>query len=157
PGIAVRAADLTTALVLIAGALLVIWDSVRLGIGWGTDGPKTGFFPFWLGVILLACCAGIVVQTGRRAGRKSFVTREQLGPVLKVLVPATVFVVLVQLIGLYVASAVYMAFYMRWIGRHAWPTVLLWSVGFAVITFFVFDIWFLVPMPKGPLEAWLGY
>ena len=114
-----RTADLTTALLLSAGGILVIWDSLRLGIGWGTDGPKTGFFPFWLGVILLSCCAGIAVQTVRRADRTPFVTREALGPVLKVLVPATGFVLLIQLVGLYVASALYMGFYMRWIGRHS--------------------------------------
>jgi putative tricarboxylic transport membrane protein len=152
-----RAADLTTALVLMAGGVLVIWDSLRLGIGWGTDGPKTGFFPFWLGVILLACCIGIVLQAVARASRAPFVKREAIGPVLKVLVPATAFVLVIQLVGLYVASAVYMGSYMRWIGRHSWPAVIVWSVGFAVITFLVFDIWFLVPMPKGPVEAWLGY
>ena len=152
-----RVADLTTALVLVAAGLLVIWDSLRLGIGWSTDGPRSGFFPFWLGLILLGCCAAIVVQTIRRADRRSFVTRSAMGPVLKVLVPATGFVVLTQLIGLYVASALYMAVYMRWIGRHKWPVVLVWAIGFAVVTFLVFDVWFLVPMPKGPLEAWLGY
>jgi putative tricarboxylic transport membrane protein len=152
-----RAADLTTALVLMAGGVLVLWDSLRVGIGWGTDGPKSGFFPFWLGVILLACCAGIVVQALYRANRAPFVRREALGPVFKVLVPATGFVLLIEVVGLYVASALYMGFYMRWIGRHSWLAVIVLSVGFAVVTFLVFEIWFLVPMPKGPFEAWLGY
>ena len=152
-----RAADLTTALLLMAGGLVVLWDSLRLGIGWGTDGPRSGFFPFWLAVILLSSCAAIVVQTIRKSDRRPFVTRAAVGPVLKVLVTATVFVVLIQAIGLYVASMLYMAVYMRWIGRHSWPAVVLLSVGFPVATFLVFEIWFLVPMPKGPLEAWLGY
>jgi putative tricarboxylic transport membrane protein len=152
-----RAADLTTALLLMAGGILVISDSLRLGIGWSTDGPKSGFFPFWLGVILLACCLAVVTQAVRRADRTRFVTREAVGPVLKVLVPATLFVVLIQAIGLYVASALYMGLYMRWIGRHSWLAVVALSVGFAVVTYAVFEIWFLVPMPKGPLEAWLGY
>jgi putative tricarboxylic transport membrane protein len=152
-----RTADLTTALLLMAGGLLVMWDALRLGIGWSTDGPKSGFFPFWLGVILLACCVGVVIQTVRRATRQPFVSRQAIGPVLKVLAPATVFVALIQVAGLYVASALYMGFYMRWIGRHSWPAVFLLSVGFAVVTFLVFDIWFLVPMPKGPVEGWLGY
>jgi hypothetical protein len=62
-----------------------------------------------------------------------------------------------QFVGLYVAAAVYMAVYMRWIGRHSWAAVALLSVGFPVVTFIVFEKWFLVPMPKGPLEGWLGY
>ena len=152
-----RAADLTTALLLMAGGLLVLWDSLRVGIGWSTDGPRSGFFPFWLAVVLLLCVAGIVVQTIRRGDRRAFVTREALGPVLKMLLPAAAFVLLIQLVGLYVASAIYMAVYMRWIGRHAWAVVVGLSVAFPVATFLVFEIWFLVPMPKGPLEAWLGY
>ena len=152
-----RIADLTTALLLMAGGLLVLGDSLRIGIGWGTDGPKSGFFPFWLALTLFACCAGIVIQAVRRADRAPFLSREAVGPVLKVLVPAIVFVVVIQLVGLYVASTLYMAVYMRWIGRHAWPLVVLVSVGFSVVTFIVFELWFLVPMPKGPLEAWLGY
>ena len=60
-------------------------------------------------------------------------------------------------IGLYVAAAVYMAFYMRWVGRHGWPLIALVSVIVPVMAFIVFERWFLVPMPKGPLEVWLGY
>ena len=152
-----RAADLTTALLLMAGGLVALWDSLRLGIGWGTDGPRSGFFPFWLAVILLLCCAAIVIQAIRKRDRRPFVTRAAVGPVLKVLVPATVFVVLIQVVGLYVASTLYMAVYMRWIGRHSWLAVVLLSIGFPVATFLVFETWFLVPMPKGPLEVWLGY
>ncbi len=152
-----RAADLTTALVLMAGGVLVVGDSFRLGIGWSTDGPRSGFFPFWLAVVLLLCGAGLVVQAVRRADRRPFVTRDAVRPVLKVLVPASAFVVLIQVAGLYVASAVYMGIYMRWIGRHSWLAVIGLSVAFPVLTFLVFEIWFLVPMPKGPLEAWLGY
>jgi hypothetical protein len=152
-----RTADLTTVLLLMSGGLVVLWDSLRLGIGWGTDGPRSGFFPFWLAVILLLCGVAIVVQAIREGDRRPFVTRAAVGPVLKVLVPATVFVALIQVNGLYVASALYMAVYMRWIGRHSWLAVVLLSIGFPVATFLVFEIWFLVPMPKGPLEALLGY
>ena len=152
-----RTADLTTALILIAGGALVIWDSLRLGIGWGTDGPQSGFFPFWLAVLLVASCLAIALQARRRASRAAFVTREQLRPVLTTLVPAAGFVVLTQLVGLYVAAMLFMGFYMRWIGRYGWLPVAVLSVLFPVLTFVVFEKWFLVPMPKGPLEAWLGY
>ncbi|HZP38329.1 MAG TPA: tripartite tricarboxylate transporter TctB family protein [Methylomirabilota bacterium] len=152
-----RTADLTTALVLMAGGLLVIWDSLRLGIGWGTDGPQSGFFPFWLAMFLLAASGVIAGQAWRRGDGKPFVTRAQLRPVLSTLLPAAGFVVLVQWLGLYVASAVFLGFYMRWIGRYGWIPVILLGVLFPVITFVVFEQWFLVPMPKGPLEAWLGY
>jgi putative tricarboxylic transport membrane protein len=152
-----RAANLVTASVLLLLGGVAIFDSVRLGIGWGTDGPKSGFFPFWLALLLVVSCSLIAVRAAFRASAKPFVSREQLRPVLKVLWPATAMVVLTQVIGLYVASAVYLGFYMRWVGRHSWLAVVALSVAIPVATFLIFEKWFLVPMPKGPLEAWLGY
>jgi hypothetical protein len=152
-----RTADIVTASLLMSLGCLVMYDAARLGFGWGPDGPQSGFFPAWLAIIMMSCCVVIIIQAVRKADTTPFVTREQLGPVLKVLWPATVAVALMHFIGLYVASAIYMAFYMRWVGRHSWLTVLLIAVGLPVATFFVFELWFLVPMPKGPLEAWLGY
>ena len=151
-----RAADLSTALVLLALAGLVLVDSARLGIGWGTDGPKSGFFPFWLAAISIISCVLIAVQAARAKTGKAFLTREQAGPVLKVVLPAAGMVVATQIVGLYVGAALYIALYMRRIGRHAWWLVLVLSVFIPVVTFVIFERWFLVPMPKGPLEHWLG-
>jgi hypothetical protein len=152
-----RTVDLITAgfLMLLGG--VVVFDALRLGIGWGTDGPRSGFFPFWLAVVMVACCALIVAQAWRTAADRPFATRAQIVSVGRVLLPAVGLVVVMQWVGLYVASALYMAFYMRWIGRHRWPTVVAVSVGITVAIFFIFETWFLVPMPKGPLESWLGY
>src|SRR5262249_16877587 len=152
-----RTADLTLAAVLMLVGGVVIFDALRLGIGWGSDGPRSGFFPFWLAVIMTVTCALIIVQTLRRPGGGTFVSREALRPVLAVLVPATAMVIVMQFTGLYVAATIYMAFYMRWVGRHRWLTTIAVSVGLSVVTFVVFELWFLVPMPKGPLETWLGY
>ena len=152
-----RAADLATASILILLGGVVVLDSMRIGMGWGTDGPRSGFFPFWLGMILILASVAIALQASRRATDTPFVTRERLSPVLKVLWPATVMVILITPLGLYVASAIYLAFYMRWVGRHGWLTVALCAIGVPVLTFVVFELWFMVPMPKGPLEAWLGY
>jgi hypothetical protein len=152
-----RAADLLTAGILMLVGGVVIYDSVQLGSGWGSDGPKSGFFPFWLGVVMIVACAGIIVQTVRRDSGQVFVTREQLARVAKVLWPAAAMVLLTTWLGLYVAAACYLGFYMRWVGRHSWRAVVLVSVLVPVVTFVIFEIWFLVPMPKGPLEAWLGY
>ena len=151
-----RAANLVTAGLLALLGGLVIVDALRLGIGWGTDGPKSGFFPFWLATVMLVTVALIFVQSAR-GSRRPFVTREQLRPVMTVLWPATALVVATHFIGLYVASAVYMAAYMRAIGRHRWVTTVALAIGVPVLAFVVFERWFLVPMPKGPLEAWLGY
>lgn len=152
-----RTADLITASILVLFGGLVLFDALRLGIGWGSDGPNSGFFPFWLALLMVMTCAVIVTQETRKAIRRSFITREKLGPVLKVLWPATAAVLLMHWIGLYVSSALYIGFYMRWVGRHAWTAVVLLACAIPVITFLVFEKWFYVPMPKGPLEVWLGY
>jgi putative tricarboxylic transport membrane protein len=152
-----RTADLVTALVLIVVGVVVIADALRLGIGWGLEGPKSGFFPFWLAVGMVVMAAVILLQALRRHTAAVFVTPAQLRPVLAVLGPAVGMVALTEILGLYVASALYLAFYMRWVGRHAWPTIVALGIGIPIVTFVVFEKWFLVPMPKGPFEAWLGF
>jgi hypothetical protein len=152
-----RTADFVTASILMALGGVVLFDAIRLGIGWGTDGPRSGFFPFWLALIMITTCAVILLQTFRRESRETFVTREQLGPVLKVIWPATAMVLLTHFIGLYAAAALYIGFYMRWVGRHSWTSVVAVAVAIPFVTFLIFELWFLVPMPKGPLESWLGY
>jgi putative tricarboxylic transport membrane protein len=158
-----RAGDLVTAVVLIALGGVVIYDAVQLGIGWGQEGPRSGFFPFWLAILLVLFAAAIFVQAWRRRATKVFARREQLIPVLKVLVPIAAFITVTDPpgppdgLGLYVAAALYIAIYMRWVGRHRWTSVAIVAVAVPVVAFLVFERWFLVPMPKGPLEAWLGY
>jgi putative tricarboxylic transport membrane protein len=152
-----RTADIVTASILMMLGGVVIFDAVRLGIGWGTDGPRSGFFPFWLALIMIVACGIIIVQTLQGRSRETFVSREQLGPVLQVLWPATAMVLLMHFIGLYVAAALYIGFYMKWVGRHSWISVITLSIAIPVVTFMTFEMWFLVLLPKGPLEYWLGY
>ena len=152
-----RIAELVTASVLVLLGGVVLFDAYRLGFGWGPDGPRSGFFPFWLALIMVVTCAVILTQAALGGRGQSFVSREQLSPVLKVLWPATAAVALMHFIGLYVASALYMGFYMRWVGRHSWGAVVAVAIGVSIGSFLVFEKWFLVPMPKGPLEQWLGY
>ena len=152
-----RAAELVTASVLMLLGGVVLFDAVRLGFGWGPDGPRSGFFPFWLALIMVVVSGVIFVQAARGGQGKSFVSREQLAPVLKALWPTVAAVFLMHFVGLYVASALYMGFYMRWVGRHSWAMVVLIALGVSIGSFLVFEKWFLVPMPKGPLEEWLGF
>jgi putative tricarboxylic transport membrane protein len=158
-----RVADLLTSFVLMLMGGVVLWDALRLGAGWGSDGPQSGFVPFWLAVLLLLVSLAIFVQAWVRRVGTPFVTRAQLRPVLQVLLPVAAFIVLIDPpglpsgLGLYVSGAIYLAVYMRWVGGHDWRAVVALAVLIPVVTFVVFEQWFLVPMPKGPLEAWLGY
>jgi hypothetical protein len=158
-----RALDLGTAALLLLISGIVIYDALRLGSGWGVEGPQSGFFPFWLAALLAAVSVAIFAQAWRRRSQEPFVTADRFAPVLKVLGPLAGFVIVTDPpgpwpgLGLYAAGAVYLAFYMRWVGRHHWRTIIALATAVPVLLFFVFETWFLVPMPKGPLEAWFGY
>ena len=152
-----RRADTVTAFLLLAIALLVLWEGRRLGFGWSTDGPKSGFFPFYLGLGLAVCSIASLLQARVISPGRRFIESGKLARVAKVALPAVGMVALIHGVGLYVSTALYMALYMRWIGRHSWLLVVVLSLGIPIGTFLIFEKWFLVPMPKGPLEAWLGY
>ena len=152
----------TAELVVAAGFFLlgaiVIFDSVRLGARWSEDGPQPGYFPFYLGVII--CIASTITLFNalrmRREKNVVFVEVGQLKLVLSVLIPSIIFVALVGWLGIYVAGALFVAFFMRWLGKYPWWKVAAVSIGNSVAFFLIFEIWFLVPLPKGPLEALLG-
>ena len=91
------------------------------------------------------------------AGHARFVEREQFRRVLQVLIPSVIFVIAIDYIGIYVAGALFIACFMWWLGKYPLPKVVVVSVLVPLILFFVFEVWFLVPLPKGPLEAALGY
>ncbi|MCC6194362.1 MAG: tripartite tricarboxylate transporter TctB family protein [Burkholderiales bacterium] len=143
----------------VLGAL-VIWDSHRVGAAWAADGPQSGYFPNIIGWILVAAgawVAGTTVYGWRKLAGKVFVTYADLRPVLTMLVPTIAYVVLIRLIGIYVASAIYIAGFMLFQGKYKWLPTLCVSVGVPVAIFLLFEVWFLVPLPKGPLEQMLGY
>ena len=154
-----RAVDIAVSLLLIAFAALMAYDNLRSGIGWASDGPKAGYFPFYLAVLLGgASLFGLVKALVSRAGADSpFVNRDQLKRVMQVLLPTFLFCLLTQWLGIYVASFLLIAGFMRVIGRIAWWKSLVTSLVFAVAMFVTFDVAFDVIMPKGPLEAWLGF
>ena len=161
-GISHRSMEILTAAVILAFGVLFLYTSYKLGFRWSDDGPQSGFFPFY--VSLFICLASLVVLVQALAGRLSkpgalFVEWGQLRQVLSVLIPAFVFVLGIQLIGIYVSGAVYIALFMRFIGRYGWPKSFALGLGVTVVAFLMFEVWFQVPLYKGlwnPL-AWTGY
>lgn len=149
--------------VAVAGCLALLAvigmsGSVSVGIGWGAEGPRAGFFPFYVSLIVLIACVVNVANVLRQPDDgKLFAKWHELGKVVSVIVPTAIYAVLVSYIGLYVSSALLIAVFMRWFGKYNWLLVIAIAVGLPVLTFFMFEIWFLVPMPKGPLENYLGY
>jgi hypothetical protein len=153
-----RAVEIGAYLLLLALALVLGFDNWRSGMGWAKDGPQSGYLPFYLCVILAgASLFGLgVAFLGRKGAAKTFVTRDQLRRVLQVFVPTLLFCVAMQWLGLYVASFLLVAGFMRYIGSIAWWKSLLTSFLFVLIMFSTFDVAFDVIMPKGPVEALFG-
>jgi len=152
-----RAVDIAVSLLLLAFAALMAWDNWRSGAGWASDGPKAGYFPFYLSLLLgAASLFGLVKSALHRGEDKPFVNRDQLKRVMQVLVPTFLFCLFTQWLGIYVASFLLITGFMRAIGRIAWWKSLLTAFIFAAAMFVTFDVAFDVIMPKGPLEAWLG-
>ena len=151
--------DVVVALILMALGGLVIWDSVRLGWRWGLEGPQAGYFPLRVGalIVLSSVVTLAVALLRRRPEAGSFVRRHELMLVLRVLIPSAVFVFLIGFIGIYVAMALFIGFFMWWHGR--FPLVKFAPVAILVplALFFMFELWFLIPLPKGPIEEWLGF
>ena len=145
------------AALLLALGLLMIVSNARLGAGWSDDGPQSGYFPLRMGVLLALSSVGIAVQALRMPKEVTFVRWDQLKPVLQVAVPMLAYVALIQLAGMYVASALFVAAFMKVIGKYpVWKSVLTGVIS-ALVLFWIFEIKFVVPMPKGPLEALFGY
>jgi hypothetical protein len=154
-----RAVETATLAIVLAFALLMAWDNWRTGIAWESTGPKAGYFPFYLSVILAGAClfglAREVVTRGEPS--EPFVTRNQFMRVMQVFFPTFLYVLFTQWLGLYVASFLLIAGFMLFVGRIKPWISLATSLIFTVSMFVTFEIAFDVIMPKGPLERLLGY
>lgn len=159
PGPSTRGPELALAGFLMVLAGFVIVDSLRTGIGWGDDGPKSGYFPFRIGLLLLGASGWVFVNTllKWREAHPLFAERSQLATVMAMLIPMVVYVGGIAFLGLYVSSLVLIAYFMRRYGKFGWPLTAAVSVGVPLAFFLVFERWFLVPLPKGPIERLLGF
>jgi putative tricarboxylic transport membrane protein len=153
--------NIAVALMLMAVASIVMVSSYRLGAGWAKDvGPDSGYFPFYVSLFMFVSSCVTLIQSlvaRSRDGGGSFIVRPQLVRVLQVVVPMTIFVVLSIYIGIYISTFLFISFFMMWHGRYSIYKTLPVAILVPIALFVIFEIWFLVPLPKGPFEAWLGY
>ena len=153
--------DAVVAAVLFIVGAVVIVQARALGAEWTSDGPGSGYFPFYIGLILCIASVGIMYQAvvSKKRDTRAFVDREQLVRVLSVFVPAIFYVLAIVFVGIYIASAIYIAVFMIVLGKYpAWKAVVI-GVLVSVAFFFMFEVWFKVPLYKGTLDplAFLGY
>jgi hypothetical protein len=153
-------AEIACAVVLLILAGVVAQEAIRLDMGWGDIGPKGGFFPFWLSVILGFSSLSVITRAilgWQKQTKKSFLTREQLVLLLTVLVPIALVVPLIEITGFYVTSFLYLSLYIWWAGRNSWLAIASISLLFPFVIYLIFETWFLIPLPKGYLGAYLPF
>jgi len=152
-----RWTELGVAAIMALFGLITIIGSLQVGIGWGAEGPKSGFFPFYIGLFIIV---GSIVNLAQRYFEHDdglFAEWSQLRQVLAVVIPTTVYVFAIPYTGIYVASAVLIALFMSWLGNYRWPITAAIAIGVPVAIFLMFEKWFLVALPKGPIEYWLWF
>jgi hypothetical protein len=151
-----RSVEIGVAIVMIAFGAAIIAGSLQVGIGWGAEGPKSGFFPFYLGVSIILASLMNLVTAVRQNPHTVFADWSQLVSVLSVVIPTAIYVVAVPWTGIYAASLVLIAVFMTWLGRYSIAMSVLVSIGTVVAIYLMFEKWFLVPLPKGPIEDFFG-
>jgi putative tricarboxylic transport membrane protein len=154
-----RAVDAAVVVVTFLIGIAVMTDTYRLGAGWAKGGPQSGYFPFRIGAIICIASAAIFARTLVSAHRRNeaFVQWRRLRLVLAILLPTLAYILGIQLLGIYVASALFIAGFMRIAGKYHWVKSAVVGVATAAVLFWLFELEFLVPLPKGPLERLLGY
>ena len=154
PAVSRRTMEIAVTLIFLLFGLVVCWDSWRIGARWGSDGPQAGYFPFYIGLIINLCSLITLVQAFRikAADNEPFVLRGQLKMVTLVMVPTVIYVGLINWLGIYVASTIYIALFMWWLGKYT-GQVRVGEHRRERGVLLMFEIWFKVPLPKGPFEA----
>ena len=152
-----RTLEIITAIFFLVVGSIVMWDSSRAGAGWGADGPQSGYFPFYVGLLMNFASAVNLLLAFKSSKAESFVSRPELKLVLAIFLPCLVYIAVMQWLGLYAASVIFIAVFMRWQGKFSWLKSALTSLIVVAVLFVMFEIWFKVPLIKGPLEAALGY
>ena len=160
-GVATNVIEAVVAAILLVVGIVVIVESRRLGSGWTTDGPGSGYFPFYIGLIIVISSLGLLYQSllSKKRDTKIFVDSVQLRRVLSVLVPAALYVLVIGFLGIYIASAIYIALFMMVLGKYPPLRSMVAALAINVFFFFLFEVWFKVPLYKGRLDplGFLGY
>jgi Tripartite tricarboxylate transporter TctB family len=153
--------DAIVAVCLVVIGVVQVVQARRLGAEWTSDGPGAGYFPFYIGLILLVSGAAILVQSlrARKSDSSTFVDSVQLRRVLSVLVPSAIYVGAIMALGIYVASALFITLFMIVLGKYSVLKSVVIGVAVNALFFMMFEVWFKVPLFKGALEPlrFLGY
>ena len=153
--------ELLVAACFLGVSLLVITDSLRVGNAWGTDGPEPGYFPFYIGCLLFGGATWVILQTllawKQDGGEEVFAEKHEFNLMMLMLIPTAVFTAAIFVLGIYLASLTFVAAFMVWQGKYSYFKSIAVGTSISAVLFFLFEVWFKLPLPKGFIETWLGY
>jgi hypothetical protein len=153
-----RSVEAGVAIVVGVLGLITVFGSLKVGTGWGDEGPKAGFFPFYIGLIIVVSSVVNLFQLFTAENDNAvFATRDQIYKVLTVVIPTAVYVAIIPFAGIYVASALLIGLFMIWLGKYSAVVAIPIALAVPIFVFVTFERWFLVPLPKGPIEKLLGF
>ena len=76
---------------------------------------------------------------------------------LLMLLPTAAFTAAIFVLGIYVASLIFIAAFMVWQGKYSYSKSIVVGTGISAALFVLFEVWFMLPLPKGFIHTWLGY
>ena len=148
-----RSADRVTAALLLAFAVAFSVGALKQYQWWGSGGPGPAFMPFWLGLVMALLALSMLLRSLKQKdpGAAWLPRGEGLRDMLVVLGATVAFIALLKVTGMIIGTALYLAFVVRYLGRHRWWVTLAIALAAAGFNWLVFVHWLRVPMPEGKL------
>ena len=151
-----RSLEAGTALLTGAFGTAVVISSLDDGIGWSAAGVDAGTFPFVVGLIILSGSVFNLVQ-GWLHAREIILRSSELKRLGMLFIPAAVYVGVIPLIGIYLASAAYVFGALVGHRRGAFIFSGIAAIGTAVALYLIFEVTFQISLPRGWLGSALGF
>lgn len=152
-----RKADLIVSAIFFIIGCVVIGEAVRLGFGFGESGPRAGFVPFGEAMLLMISSVMIFVGALKEKTEKTFfIDRRGMAEAIKIFFTAVLLAIGIIYLGVYVSTILYAALFSRWLGKHKWSTVLIFTVILTLAIFFGMEKGLKLSLPKSPLY-WKGW
>jgi hypothetical protein len=150
--------EVMTAAFTTAVGLVFAIGSLKHGIAWTDNGPAAGFFPFYIGCLIVLGSLGSLVQVtlARRRLTGEFIPAGRKKDVFSFMVSVLVFAVTVAFFGLYVSTAAYLFCTAIWKAKMRPSRAMALGLGTALFLFVCFEYAFKLPLPKGPLLGLFG-
>ena len=144
---------MATAAVFVVIAAVAMFDSRRGALIGATNDPGgigSGFYPFWSAFVMGGAALALLIRTAvtPQPALGPFTGRASVIAVLKLVVPMVVYVYAVAWFGLYIATALYMGFFARFIGRYRWLAVAAVAIVIPAVMYLTFERGFRVTLPK---------